>query len=345
MKNKFKIRWQFIVIIILILALVFLIYAYIKKINGESIFKTSNNSSVTSQDSSTSTDTESSSSTTTEEVSASIQTITNTLSSSGEVSSNLSEKLQLHSTYYFEEVYYSEGDYVSEGENIVKYSNGTYLTAPYNLVIKSLSVPSQGEECTSKNYVEAESTDTLTISASVDEDDLSTVSIGQQAKITISALDNKEYTGYVTKISQTGKYSSNGSTYSVTITFSNDGDIKIGMSASCEIILEEAQDVVTVPVEAVQTSSSDSTKYVVVVKDDGTTENVTVSTGISNNAYIEIKSGLTGTETVQITETTKSTRGNGSMGSGNMPGGSQQSSSSGGPGGSSSTQGGTPPSN
>lgn len=296
-EKKKRLKWQYIVIGILIILLVFIIYAYGKKMNGENIFK--NNSSATKTDT---TSTTTNSTTTTSDVEATVQTLTNTLSSSGEVSSGLTEKLELHATYYFEEVYYDVGDYVEEGTNILKYSNGTYLTAPYNLVIESLSLPSSGEECTSKNYINVESIDTLSLSASVDEDNLSSVSIGQEAKITISALDNKEYTGYVTKISETGNYSSNGSTFDVTIIFVNDGDVKIGMSASCQIILEEAENVVTVPIEAIETSGD--TKYVVVVKDDGTTENVTVTTGISNDAYTEIKSGLDGTETVQITETT-----------------------------------------
>lgn len=311
-----KKKWQYILILILILALSFIIYAYVRKNNGESIFPTKNESK------SDTTTSDTASTTTTSNVEASIQTITNTLSSSGAVTSSLTEQLQLHATYYFEEVYYSAGDYVEEGTNILKYSNGTYLTAPYDLVIKSLSLPSSGSECSSKNYVEVESINTLTLSASIEEDDLSKVSVGQEVQITISALD-KTYTGCVTKISETGTYSSSGSKFSATITFENDGNVKIGMTASCQIILEKAENVVTVPIEAVTTSGD--TKSVVVLKSDGTTENVTVTTGISNNAYIEIKSGLIGTETVRITENTKSSRSGFSGGNtGSMPSGDSQ---------------------
>lgn len=305
-KNKTK----YIIIVVLIAVFAFIIYAYQKQQNGESLFLNSNSETVKS------TTTTSEASTTTSNVEASIQTLTNTLDASGEITSALTEQLQLHATYYYSEIYYSEGDYVEEGKNILKYSNGTYLVAPYDLVIKSISVPAEGGECTNKNYIEVESTDTLTLSASISEDDLSKLSVGQNVQIAISALEGKEYTGYVTKISETGKYSSNGSNFTVTITLENDGNIKIGMSASCEIILEKAENAVTVPKEAVQTSGD--SKYVVIVKNDGTTENVTVTTGISNDAYTEIKSGLTGTETVQITETTKTKSSFGGM-TGNGP--------------------------
>ena len=70
------------------------------------------------------------------------------------------------------------------------------------------------------------------------------------------------------------------------------------MSATCEIIIESAENVVAVPIEAIQTS--DEGKYVIVVNEDGTTNNVIVETGISNDAYTEIKSGISENTTVEV---------------------------------------------
>jgi multidrug efflux pump subunit AcrA (membrane-fusion protein) len=75
--------------------------------------------------------------------------------------------------------------------------------------------------------------------------------------------------------------------------------------------LEKAENVIAVPKEAIQTANGSS--YVVVVNDDGSTENVIVATGISNDAYTEIKSGLNGNETVQYTVTSSSNSGSGFM--------------------------------
>ena len=90
------------------------------------------------------------------------------------------------------------------------------------------------------------------------------------------------------------------------------------MSATCEIIIESAENVVAVPKEAVQTSDSGS--YVIVVDSEGNTSNVTVETGISNDAYIEIKSGITENTTVQMQESTESSSNNSGFGNrnGNM---------------------------
>ena len=308
-KLKRKFRREYKIIIVLILIFIFLIYAYVKKQNGEAIFSFGSQTEIE----------ETSSDTTVSETEAEIKTITNTIASSGEVETAISEQLELHATYYFEEVYVEENQYVAEGENILKYTNGTYMTAPYDLVITSLNIPSEGEQCTNKHYIEVSSVDTLTISASIDEEDIDTVSVGQEVEITISAI-NKTYTGYITHISETATYSSKGSTFSSTITFANDGDVKIGMTAEYEIVLEKAENALVVPIEAVQ--EENGSKYVVVVNTDGTTENVTVETGISNDAYIEIKSGLSEGDVVQVEESTSSSSGMGGMM--NMEGDMQQ---------------------
>lgn len=197
-----------------------------------------------------------------------------------------------------------KNDSVKAGDNILLYTNGTYLTAPYDCVISEISVPTAGSICTSSHYIKVQSTEDLNVTLNISESDISTVKIGQEAVITISAYSDKEYTGEITKISDIGSYSSSGSTFTGTVKFSNDGTVKIGMSASCTVILEKAENVIAVPKEAIQTSNG--TSYVIVVNSDGSTSNVTVETGISNDAYTEIKSGLTGTETVRYTETTSS---------------------------------------
>lgn len=88
------------------------------------------------------------------------------------------------------------------------------------------------------------------------------------------------------------------------------------MSANCTVILEKAENVVVVPKEAIQTANN--ANYVVVVNDYGTTENVTVETGISNDAYTEIKSGLNEGETVEYTVTTNNSSSNSFRGGGEM---------------------------
>lgn len=301
MKKKSKMVW---LIGILILILVGMIYAYMT-------------SGVT-----TNASTSDESSATTKDVQVSYQTITNNLTSSGEIASGVTETLELNTYRYFKEIYVEENDFVEEGANILKYTNGTYLTAPYNCVITKISIPEEaGDRCTSMHNIEVQSTNELTMNISIEEEEIAKVKVGQEVSITVNAYEDKTYTGTVKKINQIGTYASNGSSFSAVVSFTNDGDVKIGMSGSCNITLEKAENVISVPIEAVQTKNNG--KYVVVKNEDGTTQNVAITTGISNDAYVEVTSGLTGSEIIEMTvQTTTSNNTNPKgMGMGEMTGG------------------------
>lgn len=245
-------------------------------------------------------------STTTEEttykdVSVSKMDLENTLTSSGEVTSETIE-IELNTYRYFKTLYFEEGEYISKGTKILKYTNGTYYKAPYDLVLVGYSLPDEKKRITSKHYLQVKKVNDLEMSLSIDESEIDKVSVGQKVNITMNAFEDKIYEGEITFINQIGTYSSSGTKYSATLEFENDGDIKIGMGGNISIVLESSKDAIVVPIEAIQTK--DNKKYVVVVKSDNTTEEVDVETGISNAAYVEIKSGLKEDETVRMIETT-----------------------------------------
>ncbi len=241
-------------------------------------------------------------STTIEEVTVSTQTIKKTLTSSGEIKTANTEILELSTSYYFETMCVEEDDTVKEGENILKYTNGTYLTAPYDCVISSYSVPETSSKATSNNYVEIQNLENLVVSLSISESEISYISLGQEVEISLTADSSKTYTGTISKIDSIGTYSSSGTTFSVEVSLENDGDIKIGMSVSCTINIEELTDVIAVPIAAVQINGD--RRYVIVVENGETTE-VDIQTGLSDDDYVQITSGLSGGEVIQVITTTK----------------------------------------
>ena len=70
---------------------------------------------------------------------------TQTLKFTSEVKSASIEKIQPHTGYYLEETYVEENQYVEEGANIIKYTNGEYLVAPYDCYITELELPNTDE--------------------------------------------------------------------------------------------------------------------------------------------------------------------------------------------------------
>lgn len=73
------------------------------------------------------------------------------------------------------------------------------------------------------------------------------------------------------------------------------------MTISSTIILEEAEDVVAVPINAVTTK--DGKNYVTVVN-NGETEEVEIELGIADDEYVQILAGVEENNTIQITTTT-----------------------------------------
>ena len=278
----------------------------------------------------------STSNTTIEDVKVSKQSIKKTLTSSGQISASSTEKLTLNTSYVFDSILVETDDVVKKGEKIAKYKNGKYLVAPYDLVIVSTSLPSKGKKATSNNYIEVYNIENVIVNIKINESEISNISIGDDVEIVLNSDSSKKYTGKISKISSVGTYSSSGSTFEAIVTIENDGNIKVGMSVSCTINIEEHADVIAVPIGAVQINGD--RRYVIVVNGDNT-EEVDVTTGLSDDTYVEIKSGLTTNDTVRVvTVTTKNTfrttnsrsssRGGfsgGSMPSGNMPSGSMPS--------------------
>ena len=157
-----------------------------------------------------------------------------TLKQTGEIKSALIEKIEPHASYYLEEVYVEEKQFVGKGENILEYTNGTYLTAPYDCSVTELNLPEVDGKLLNSHYVQISSNNILSVTINVDESNINKVNVGQEAKINIATLE-KEYTGYVTNVASTAK----DGRFKVTIEFENDGNIKLGMTASCEMEVKE----------------------------------------------------------------------------------------------------------
>lgn len=262
-----------------------------------------------------------------EEVKVEKQTITKTLTSSGEIDTTQTEKLYLSTLDYYLSASKEVDDIVKQGETLLTYTSGAVLTAPYDLVITNMVLP-QTNTIGSNHYIEVKRMDNLLLTLNISESEITNIHLGDESEITLTADSSKKYTGNITKISSTANYSSSGSTFEVEVTLVNDGGIKLGMSASSTIHISELKDVIAVPINAVQINGNK--RYVLQVK-NGKTEEVEVTTGLADSNYVEIKSGLKGGETIQVVTITKEstirssdsgekTRGNREMPSGDFGG-------------------------
>ena len=120
---------------------------------------------------------------------------------------------------------------------------------------------------------------------------------GQTATVTFDAFEDEEYEGVVEKISGVGTNSGGVTTYTVTISMDGNQHLKDAMSATAKIVMDAKDNVLLVPVDAVETT--DGTDYVQVLTGSGT-ERREVELGLMNNEYAEVLDGLTQGEQVLV---------------------------------------------
>lgn len=214
-------------------------------------------------------------------------------------------------------------------ENLMK----TTIMAPRSGIISSLNVK-KGERVLGTSQMQG--TQLLTIAdmsrievrVDVSETDIAKVKIGDTSIINADAYRNRKFVGVVSKISVSSSTSLTGAgtdqvtnyTVHILILPSSYADIQLagkyrypfkpGMSASVEIQTRKEHGVLSVPVNAVTTrewtdssmKQSDSIRQVVFVynKSDNKVAVRDVRTGIQDNKFIQILSGLKSDEEVVI---------------------------------------------
>ena len=129
----------------------------------------------------------------------------------------------------------------------------------------------------------------------VQESEIGKVYLGQAAIITVESFRDRSFTGKVNRILPLGVEKDNVTTFEVRVSIDNSrGELKSGMTANAEIVLEQRKGVLTVPEAALIYDSARTSVWVEIV--DPTQKNgkrkVQVTPGISNGARTELLSEL-----------------------------------------------------
>jgi len=145
----------------------------------------------------------------------------------------------------------------------------------------------------------------LYISAAIDQADISKVTVGQPAKISLDALPGKEFKGAVTAIDQMAVTNQNVVTYTVHLSVEQlDPAARLGMTADITVDLGKKNDVLVVPNVVIRGNGDGKTVTKMI---DGQATQVTVEVGASDADNTEITSGLSvGDKVVQQSFTSTS---------------------------------------
>lgn len=208
----------------------------------------------------------------------------------------------------------------------------TTILSPMNGTVTKLNVE-LGERVLGSFY--SQGTNIMTVSdlnnmeaiADVDENDVVLVSIGDTARIKVDAFGDRIFKGLVKEIGNSAISSGTGTqeqvvNFEVKIKLTDlDPKLRPGMSCNADIETETKDDVISVPIQSVtartnlkgpgennaegnegnpnQTAKkTEKVKEIVFIIKNNKAKAVEVETGISNDNYIEVKSGLSGGEEV-----------------------------------------------
>jgi HlyD family secretion protein len=151
--------------------------------------------------------------------------------------------------------------------------------------------------------------DRMAAEVQIHESNMSKMRIGLPVIVSVDALQGKTYMGTVTKIALLPDAMSvwmnpDLKVYTTQITLDgNQPDLRTGMSCMAEIVVDQYEDAMYVPIQAIVRIAGQPTLF---VKENDAFEPVPVETGMDNNRMIRILSGVSEGKSVLLTPPLKS---------------------------------------
>jgi HlyD family secretion protein len=194
-------------------------------------------------------------------------------------------------------------------EDVRRQVSEATIYAPFDGVV-AMVLAEEGDLVPSPSYapqtiVQITDTGALELLIDVDEIDIPLVKAGQAATVNVEALQNQNITGFVNAVYPVPVEVGGIVYFKVRITLESpeNAAIKVGMSASADIVAEQHTGVIIVPSRAIGKDAQGKT--VVKVDTNGDIQEREIVVGLDDGLRAEIISGLNEGETVVVETKTK----------------------------------------
>ena len=166
------------------------------------------------------------------------------------------------------------------------------ITAPFDGVVVSVEADEGDYVAVTTTIIHLIDPATVELNIEVDELDIAKVNLGQKAVIDVDALPGEQLEGQVSHISPISKETAGVVVYEVKIAVDSPAtyDLKAGMSASADIVVNMKENVLIVPNSAI--SQDEAGNFMVRIADDKQVEDRHIRIGISNGLVTEVLDGL-----------------------------------------------------
>ena len=136
----------------------------------------------------------------------------------------------------------------------------------------------------------------MKLSIEINEYDLMKIKEGDAVEVHINATEDV-VDGTIENISLTAHISGGVAYFNADVRFEAGENVRPGMSAEVKLISQQALQVISIPVDALN-YAEDNTAYVFVKGAEGQAEQRNITVGVSDGTYIEITDGLNENETI-----------------------------------------------
>ncbi len=201
-------------------------------------------------------------------------------------------------------------DKAAQLQTVLRYQSSPSVLAEADGVIGEITI-AEGKELASASG-EAEITaftlqtgGAVRMTIRVDELDVNTVRVGQDATITLDAFSTESFAATVTRISHIGVASGSITNYQTDLVLAYDERLLDGMNGSAVILAASARDVPVIPLAAIHEDADGSYVYLLDAKDERT--KLYIETGLADGANAQVVRGLSEGDRIEYTDPNAST--------------------------------------
>jgi multidrug efflux pump subunit AcrA (membrane-fusion protein) len=163
------------------------------------------------------------------------------------------------------------------------------LTAPFAGTVTEVDIKPGDQVTPGLNAFRLDNVDRLLVDVLVSEVDINSIQVGQPVNLSFDAILNKQYTGVVDQVAPVGDAIQGVVQFNVTVELADaDANVKPGMTAAVNIVVNQVSDVLLVPNRAVRLVNSQRVVYIL---SNNQLQMVNVTLGASSDTASQVVGG------------------------------------------------------
>lgn len=172
------------------------------------------------------------------------------------------------------------------------------ITAPISGTVTTVNADVGSYATASAPMFVIANVDTLEVSTGINEQNVSKIRVGQEVLLKINSVSDQWFSGNITEISTV--MNSQTKNYPITIAMNNqDDNLVAGMYAEINVIVDHADDVLVIPVNAIVYKDAQPVAYV--LQADGTVKEAKLTLGINDGDNYVVTAGLQAGDQIVVT--------------------------------------------